>query len=45
MTKNVNPDKYKYQRHGTGFDSAGTFTHPNGGAGKHVIVLGIDMTN
>ena len=35
MTKNVDPDKYKYQGHGIGFDSTGTFTHPKGGAGKN----------
>ena len=45
MTKNVDPDKYKYQGHGIGFDSTGTFTHPNGGTGKNVIIFGVDMTN
>ena len=45
MTKNVDTDKYKYQGHGIGFDSTGTFTHPNRGTGKNVIFFGIDMTN
>ena len=41
MTKNVDLDKYKYQGHGIGFDSTGTFTHPNGGTGKNVIIFGV----
>ena len=45
MTKNVDSDKYKYQGHGIGFDSTGTFAHPNGGTGKTVIIFGVDMTN
>ena len=45
MTKNVDPDKYKYQGHGIGFDSTGTFTHPNGVTSKNVIIFGVDMTN
>ena len=39
MTKNVDPGKYKYQGYGIGFDSAGTFTNLNGGAGKNVITF------
>ena len=45
MTKNADTDKYKYQGHGTRFDSTGTFTHPDGGVCKNVIILGVDMTN
>ena len=45
MIKNVNTDKYKYQGHGIGFDSTGTFTHPDGGTAKNVIIFGVDMTN
>ena len=45
MTKNVDTDKYKYQDHGIGFDLTGTFTHPDGGIGKNVIILGVNMTN
>ena len=44
MKKNVDPDKYRYRGHGIGFDSRGTFTHPNGGTGKNVIIFGVDMT-
>ena len=45
MTKNVDPDKYKYQGHGIGFDSTGTFTHPNKETGKNAIISKVDMTN
>ena len=45
MTKNIHPGKCGYQCHGIGFDSTGTFTHPNGGTGKYVIIFGVDMTN
>ena len=45
MTKNVDTDQYKYQGHGIGFDSTGTFTHPDGGIGKNFIIIGVDMTN
>ena len=34
-----------YQDHGIGFDLAGTFTHPDGGIGKSVIILRVNMTN
>ena len=30
MTKNADTDKYKYQGHGMGFDSTGTFIYPDG---------------
>ena len=45
MTKNADTDKYKYQGHGIGFNSTGTFTHPDISAGKNVIIFGVDMTN
>ena len=45
MTKNADTDKYKYQSHGIGFDLSGIFSHPDGGNGKSVIILGVDMTN
>ena len=44
-TKNSDTDKYKQQDHGIGFDSTVTFTHPDGGVGKNVIILGAFMTN
>ena len=45
MTKNVDPDKYKYQSHRIGFDSTRTFTHPKGRTCKNIIIFGVDMTN
>ena len=52
MTKNADTEKYEYQDHGRGFDLTGTFTHPDGGTGKNVILRGagwggggVDMTN
>ena len=45
MTKSVDPDKYKYQNHGIGYDSTRHFTHPDGSACKNVIIFGVDMTN
>ena len=44
MVKYADTDKYKYQGHGIGFDSIGTFTHPDGGTCKNVIIFGVDMT-
>ena len=41
MTKNVDPDKYKYQDHEIGFDSTGTFTYPNGGTVKMLLFWGL----
>ena len=45
MIKNPDTDKYKYQGHGIRFDLCGIFSHPNGGDGKNVVILGVDMTN
>ena len=45
MTKNADTDRYKYQGYGIGFDLTGTFTHPDKGIGKNVIILGADITN
>ena len=45
VTKHVDTDKYKYQGQGIGFDSTKTFTHPDGKAGKNIIIFGVDMTN
>ena len=44
MTKNADTDKYKYQGHEIGFDLSGTFTHPDGGNGKNVLIFEVDMT-
>ena len=44
-TDNSDTDKWQYSGYGTGFDSAGTFTHRNGGNGKNVIIFGADLGN
>ena len=40
LTKNADIDKYKYSGCGIGFDSRESFTHPSGGYGRNVIILG-----
>ena len=45
ITKNANVDKYKYSGYGTGFDVKGEYTHPDGGDGKNVIIVGADLSN
>ena len=45
ITKDDDPDKYKYSGYGIGFDSKGSYTHPDGGYGKNVIIFGADMSN
>ena len=45
MTKKADADKYKYQGHGIGFDLFGSFSHPDGGDGKNVIIFGVEMSN
>ena len=36
--------KYKYSGYGICFDSSGSYTHPDGGIGKNLIIFGGDMT-
>ena len=45
LTKNVDVHKYKYFRYGIAFDSRGSFSHPNGGYGRNVIIFGADMSS
>ena len=45
MTKNADTEKYKYQGQRIGFDSTGTFAHPDGKVGKNVIFWVFDMSN
>ena len=40
LTKNADPDKYKYSRYGIVFDSRSEFSFTNGGVGKNVIIFG-----
>ena len=45
ITKNDDPDKYKYSGYCIRFDSEESYTHRDGGYGKNVIIFGADMTN
>ena len=45
LTKNADFDKYKYSPYGTGFDTRGSFSLPDGsGFDKNVIIFGADVT-
>ena len=45
-TTNSDTDKWQYSGYGVGFNSTGSFTHPDDGQNaKNVIVFGADMTN
>ena len=45
ITKKADVDKYKYSEYGIGFDTKGSFTHPDGGCGRNVIIFGADLSN
>ena len=46
ITTNSDTDKWQYSGYGVGFDSTGSFTHPDDGKNaKNVVVFGADMTN
>ena len=45
LTKNADPDKYKYSGYGIGFDSRSQFSFIDGSMGKNVIVFGADMSS
>ena len=42
LTMNADVDKYKYSGYGIGFDSRGSFSHPNGD-GRNAIIFGADL--
>ena len=44
-TKNADISTYKYSGYGIGFDSKGSFSHPNGGFGANVIIFGADISS
>ena len=44
-TTNSDIDKWQYSCYCTGFDSTGTFTHPDEGDGKNVIIFGVNMSD
>ena len=45
LTKICDTDKYKYSGYGIGFDRRGSHSHPSGGAGGNVIIVGVDMSS
>ena len=45
LTKNAGIDKYKYSGYGIGFDTRKSFSSPNVGFSKNVIVFGADMSS
>ena len=45
LTKNVDPDKYKYSREGIGFDSRSEFSFTDGSMGRSVIIFGADVSS
>ena len=44
-TTNSDTDGWQYSGWGVGFDLTGSFTHPDGGNGKNVIIFGADLGN
>ena len=45
LTKNADPDKYKYAGYSIGFDSRSEFLFTDGNYGKNVIIFGADMSS
>ena len=45
LTKNADPDKYKYSGYGIGFDSRSFSSLPDNTIGKNVIIVGADMSS
>ena len=45
LTKNADPDKYKYTGYGIGFDSRSKFSLPDGSTGKNDIIFRGDMSS
>ena len=45
LTKNADIDKYRYFGYGIGFDGKGFYSHPSGGTGRNVIIVGADMSS
>ena len=41
----IDTDEWQYSGYGVGFDSTGSFTHPDGGNCKNVIIFGADLGN
>ena len=45
LTKNADPDKYKYSGYGIGFDSCSELLFIDGGMRKNVIIFGADISS
>ena len=45
LTKNADPDKYKYSGYVIGFDSRSFSSLPDNTIGKNVIIVGADMSS
>ena len=45
LTKNADPDKYKYSGYEIGFDSRSEFSFTDGSVGKNVIIFGADISS
>ena len=45
LTKNTDPDKYKYSGYSIGFDSRSQFLWTDGSYGKNVIIVGVDKSS
>ena len=45
LTKNADPDKYKYSDYDRGFDSRSRFSFTHGSIGKNVIISEVDMSS
>ena len=43
LTKNFEPDKYKYSGYGIGFDTRSKLSKSGGSRGKTVVIVGADM--
>ena len=45
LTKNTDPDKYKYSGYGIGFASCSYYLLPNNTTRRYVIIFGADMNS
>ena len=45
LTKNADPDKFKYSGYAIGFDSRSEFSLPDGIVGRNVIIFGADLSS
>ena len=45
LTKNTDIDKSRYSGYGIGFDRHGSFSFPDTGLGKYIIIFGVHMSS